>query len=293
MDPALGSERLSLLLLRSRAPRRGREGGQCAWGSGQQVQRPAALSLLSSELGPHGSGRAAQEGLPGAAPARPAGALPVGPPSARGGPGRGRPAGAPPPRSREPARPAAAAERGSGRVAPAGRPPPPPLRRQLAPTDAGQPPLGSPSLPSPAPSGGAHRWEAPTEVSIPRVTEEAERDSTPAAPGTPPAPTRLARALRCALMRGRRARCACARRGRPSSPGRPATPEPFTFGLGWRRVARPGCRLERAWEKTTSSGPCSHNRTMEIFIQAKLNSLREHRWHSKFAGCSKPPQNGL
>lgn len=53
-----GPECVSLPLYPARAVRRAQEAGQRAQGSGQQVQRSAAPSLLRSELGPHGSGRA-------------------------------------------------------------------------------------------------------------------------------------------------------------------------------------------------------------------------------------------
>lgn len=66
--PARESGRVSPPLFRSREARRGQEGGQRTEVSGQQVQRPAALSLRRSELGPHGSGRAARAAPPGAAP---------------------------------------------------------------------------------------------------------------------------------------------------------------------------------------------------------------------------------
>lgn len=61
--PACESGRVSPPLFPSRAEKRGQEGGQRAQNSGQQVQQPAALSLLRSELGPHGSGRAARAAL--------------------------------------------------------------------------------------------------------------------------------------------------------------------------------------------------------------------------------------
>lgn len=110
---------VSLPLLPSRKARRGHEDWQCAQGTGQQRQRPAALSLPSSELGPHGSGRAVRA-LPSAGRA-------ANLPGARWRPGHGRESGAPPPRSREPAglpvaAAAAAAGRGSRRAARPGSP---------------------------------------------------------------------------------------------------------------------------------------------------------------------------
>lgn len=94
-----------------------------------------------------------------------------------------------------------------------------------------------------APSGGAHRWAPPLEVSVLRDVEEAEhgsRSHTRPTPGTEPAPSPLAEPLRCALKRGwRRLGSACVLRGLPSHPWTSRDSRalrPFAFGLGWERT---------------------------------------------------------
>ncbi|XP_039110675.1 skin secretory protein xP2-like [Hyaena hyaena] len=177
--PAPRSGSVSPPLLPSRAARRSHE-------AGQQVQRPAALRLPGSELGPHGSGRAAP-----AAP-RPAGRT-AEPPSARRRPGRGRRSGAPPPRPREPgwrAAAAAAAGRGSRRGGAAPAPPAPPLPPRLAPTGAGRTPAGSPS-----PAGRRCPREGRADRSLPRKSQSPGpgrgRGRQPPARSRRPAPSQL------------------------------------------------------------------------------------------------------
>ena len=164
--PARESGRVSPPLFRSREARRGQEGGQRTEVSGQQVQRPAALSLRRSELGPHGSGRAARAAPPGAAPTFRSDGQTVDPPGARRRPGRGRGAGAP---CRSPgSRPGWRRPRLLLGAGPSGRltRSPPPLSDRRA--------LGlAPPLPGCCALGGARRWAPPTEVSAPGATEEA------------------------------------------------------------------------------------------------------------------------
>lgn len=264
--PTHESGRVSSPLFPSRAARRGHEGGQQAQGSGQQVQRPAALSLLSSEVGPHGSGRAAGAALPGAAPALPSAGPTGSAPSARCRPGRARGSGAP---RRSPwslpgwRRPRLLLGAGpGGRLAPGS--PPPPLRLQLARTGAGQP---RPALRLPWP---LRRREVRPEGSLPREFQSSGLLKTPsaAAARTPlrPAPgqLRLGGARRCAALlleaggsSDAHARCA----GFPPPLEAPGRRQPFTFRLrrgrtAWLRFV--GCRLERAGEKTEpkESRPC-------------------------------------
>lgn len=119
-------------------------GGQCAQCSPRQVQqRPAALCLCRSVLGPHGScHRSGRRECPH---------LPCSPGARRAGGGR-----------------AAAAGRGAS-----GLPSP-------APVAAG---VWSPSPCRWCAQSSALRWEPPTEVSVPRATGAAERADTPRSPG--------------------------------------------------------------------------------------------------------------
>lgn len=144
-------------------------GGQGAPSFRRQVQRPAALCLLGSGLGPHGCGHRSRRccecpHLPCSPGARPAG----------GGRGccwaRGQRA----------ALPAPAAARGRS----------PSPRRWCAP-------------------GSALRWEPPTEVSVPRATGAEERAATPRSPGRATGQLRLPGcAQRSPLKRGWRLPCA-------------------------------------------------------------------------------------
>ena len=239
--------------------RRGQAGRQSTQDSRQQVQQPAALTLLSSELGPHGSGCVAPAAHGCAASTRRDTGLAVNPPSSRSRPGRGRGAGAPPPQSREPVRLAATAEAARG-PSKGLEPASPSSSSPAAARSHGRRACLRLSLSlslAAAPSGGAHRRAPPPEVSVLPDTEEAEHRSgphAPATPGTKPAPTPPAEPLRCALKRGwQQLGSACVLRGLPSRPwtSRDARAlHPWT-GLEENGAdAAVGCRLEEAREQT-------------------------------------------